>query len=56
MKEEFDFGRFTNMSREEVQAYLERWGFAVYDNESLDELRHAAHLNDQTEGGEDAPT
>ena len=43
------YGRFTNMNREEVQEYLESWGFAVYDSESLDSLQHAAFENEKTE-------
>lgn len=37
-------------SRAELVAYLESWGFAVYDHEPVDELRTAALLNHETEG------
>jgi hypothetical protein len=39
------YGRFTNMPREDVIAYLHGRGFAVqaFDNETTDELRYAAH-------------
>ena len=46
------YGRFTRMSRREVQEYLESWGFAVYDDEPLDELRETAWENEKTESGE----
>ena len=42
------FGRFTDMSREDVQSYLENRGYAVYDREHLDELREAAFLDEET--------
>lgn len=41
------FGRFTKMSREDVQAYLEGHGYAVYDREYLDDLREAAFLDEE---------
>ena len=43
------YGRFTDMNREEVQTYLESWGFAVYDSEPLDSLQHAAFENEKLE-------
>lgn len=45
------YGRFTRMPRREIQAYLQSWGYAVYDDESLDELRQTAFENEQAEGG-----
>lgn len=38
-------------SRAELVAYLENWGYQVYEHESLDELRDAAFQNAKTEGG-----
>lgn len=47
------YGRFTNMPREDVIAYLHGRGFAVqaFDNETTDELRYAAHLDELEERG-----
>jgi hypothetical protein len=47
----------TRLSREEILSanreilvsYLEDWGFACHDNETVEELREAALLNQQTE-------
>lgn len=36
-------------SRAELERYLETWGFAVHDDESTEELRCAALLNNETE-------
>jgi len=49
------YGRFTRMPRSQVQVYLQSWGFAVYDDESLAELRQTAYENDRTEGGAQPP-
>lgn len=38
-------------SRAELVAYLERWGYQVYDYESDEDLRDAAFQNAKTEGG-----
>lgn len=38
-------------SRAELVAYLEKWGYQVYEHESLDELRDAVFQNAKTEGG-----
>ena len=38
-------------SRAELVAYLERWGYQVYDWETLDDLRDAVFQNAKTEGG-----
>lgn len=35
--------------REELEEYLEAWGFQVYDSETTDELRDAAMENFKTE-------
>ena len=43
------YGRFTDMNRDDLQEYLESWGFAVYDSEPLDSLRHAAFENEKLE-------
>ncbi len=43
------YGRFTDMNRDDLQKYLESWGFAVYDSESLDTLQHAAFENEKLE-------
>ena len=40
------YGRFTNMLRADVVAYLHLWGFATCDLESTNTLRKAAHLNE----------
>lgn len=36
--------------RAKLQAYLESWGAAVYDHESLDDIRASAIENHSTEG------
>lgn len=36
-------------SRDELVAYLERWGFQCYDHETTEELRDAALENWDTE-------
>lgn len=36
--------------RDELIAYLEQWGFMVYDDESTEALREAAMENFTTEG------
>ena len=46
-----EYGRFTRMPRREVQVYLQSWGYAVYDDEPLSELRQTAYENEKTEGG-----
>ena len=46
------YGRFTRMSRRDVQEYLESWGFAVYDDEPLGELRETAWENEKSESEE----
>lgn len=38
------------MTRAELIAYLEAWGFQSYDHESDDDLRVAALENFETEG------
>lgn len=43
-------GSLANWSRWELQDYLERRGFAVYDNENTEDLREAARLDMQEEG------
>jgi len=47
------YGRFTDMLREDVIAYLHGRDFAVqaFDNETTDELRYAAHLDEIEERG-----
>ena len=47
------YGRFTDMLREDVIAYLHGRGFAVqaFDNETTDELRNAAYLDELEERG-----
>jgi hypothetical protein len=51
------YGRFTDMSREDVIAYFEGNGFAVNHKDTTDELRAAAHIdcpepvNDDTDPG-----
>lgn len=37
-------------SRTELVAYLENWGYQVYDHETLDELRDAVFQNAKTKG------
>lgn len=39
-----------NMTRDELIAYLEGWGFQCYDSESTASLRLAALENFKTEG------
>lgn len=41
-----------NASREELQTYLESWGFAVYPHETTESLREAALQNQEIEGSE----
>lgn len=38
------------MSRQELIAYLESWGFQCYDHETTKQLRTAALENFKTEG------
>lgn len=42
---------FKSMPRGDVVAYLESWGTACYDDETLKELREAAAHNAVAEGG-----
>lgn len=42
---------FKSMSRAKVVAYLESWGTACYDDETIKELREAAAHNAVAEGG-----
>jgi hypothetical protein len=37
------------MTRAELVAYLESWGFQCYDSETDAQLREAAHENHKTE-------
>lgn len=37
--------------RDQLARYLEQWGFAVYDHESVETLRETALQNFDTEGG-----
>lgn len=37
-------------SRPELVDYLEKWGYQVYEHETLDELRDAVFQNAKTEG------
>ena len=52
-----NYGRFTDMTREDVIAYFDGNGFAVNPNDTTDELRAAAHIdcpepvNDDTDPG-----
>jgi hypothetical protein len=39
-----------DMTRAELIAYLESWGFQCYDHETTGELRKAALENQSTEG------
>lgn len=41
---------FDTMTREELIAYLESWGYACHDHETEDDLREAARLNYELEG------
>lgn len=43
------YAEIDTMTRAELIAYLEGWGFQCYDNETTAQLRDAARENHQTE-------
>ena len=51
-----NYGRFTDMTREDVIAYFEGNGFAVSDEDTTDELRAAAHIDCPEPVNEDTDT